>query len=120
MTDEFIHFQHDHSYEDVEDNSVEVLHAPSLTLEELNQTDLIADATKFTIIKSLIRGETPSTPKVLWEIARRNPNISLTEAFKGQLEREMISDDSITKKYDFKFDEKTKIKATQIDFLRAN
>tara|TARA_R100000742_G_C4278698_1_gene101852 strand:+ start:1058 stop:3667 length:2610 start_codon:yes stop_codon:yes gene_type:complete len=116
---EFIHFQHDHSYEDVEDNSVEVLHAPSLTLEELNQTDLIADATKFTIIKSLIRGETPSTPKVLWEIARRNPNISLTEAFNGQLEREMISDDSITKKYDFKFDEKTKIKATQIDFLRA-
>tara|TARA_R100001082_G_scaffold96931_1_gene64650 strand:+ start:2038 stop:4524 length:2487 start_codon:yes stop_codon:yes gene_type:complete len=111
---EYIHFNYSHDYESDADIGFEVLSAPSINLEELNETDLISDETRVNIIKNLIRGETPSTPKVLWEIHRRNPDIPLKEIYNGQLRREGIDE-----KYNFKFDESKSLKATQIDFLRA-
>lgn len=111
---EYIHFNYSHDYESDADISVEALHAPTITIEELNETDLISDEARANIIKNLIRGETPSTPKVFWELHRRNPSLPLKDIYNGQLRREGIDE-----KYSFEFDESKSLKATQIDFLRA-
>jgi len=109
---EFIHFKGSHEYNDVKAPEMVI---GKISLEELNKIKFLSTEAVTEIKKGIMRGDDNiQMPKILHDIWKNNPELSLASIYNGQLNNEEID-----KEYDFKFTDKSAIKATSVDYLKA-
>tara|TARA_R100000152_G_C6767817_1_gene193121 strand:- start:956 stop:1891 length:936 start_codon:yes stop_codon:yes gene_type:complete len=109
---EFIHFKGSHEYNDVRAPEMVI---GKISLEELNKIKFLSTEAVTEIKKGIMRGDDNiQMPKILHDIWKNNPELSLASIYNGQLNNEEID-----KEYDFKFTDKSAIKATSVDYLKA-
>ena len=109
---EFIHFKGSHEYDDVKAPEMVI---GKISLEELNKIKFLSTEAVTEIKKGIMRGDDNiQMPKILYDIWKNNPELSLASIYNGQL-----SNEEIDKEYDFKFTDKSAIKATSVDYLKA-